>query len=102
MKILEREGQRLQKMMQARGKVFQASTAMHQTKMTNNSSLQLGLKQIFVAIERFSADTVHGYEELHVHIEHSRLSQENPAATSAILKIGEKQAILNLRLDALP
>jgi hypothetical protein len=62
----------------------------------------LGLKQIFVAIERFSADTVHGYEELHVHIEHSRLSQENPAATSAILKIGEKQAILNLRLDALP
>jgi hypothetical protein len=80
MKILEREGQRLQKMMQARGKVFQASSAMHQTKMTNNSSLQLGLKQIFVAIERFSADTMHGYEELHVHIEHSRLSQENPAA----------------------
>ncbi|KAL9358230.1 hypothetical protein Peur_051483 [Populus x canadensis] len=80
MKILEREGQRLQKMMQARGKVFQASTAMHHTKMTNNSSLQLGLKQIFVAIERFSADTMHGYEELHVHIEHSRLSQENPAA----------------------
>uniref|UniRef100_A0A6M2F345 DUF632 domain-containing protein n=1 Tax=Populus davidiana TaxID=266767 RepID=A0A6M2F345_9ROSI len=80
MKILEREGQRLQKMMQARGKVFQASTAMHQTKMTNNSSLKFGLKQIFVAIERFSADTMHGYEELHVHIEHSRPSQENPAA----------------------
>ncbi|KAJ6921016.1 protein ALTERED PHOSPHATEARVATION RESPONSE 1-like [Populus alba x Populus x berolinensis] len=80
MKILEREGQRLQKMMQARGKVFQASTAMHQTKMTNNSSLKFGLKQIFVAIERFSADTMHGYEELHVHIEHSRPSQEIPAA----------------------
>ncbi|XP_011041260.1 PREDICTED: uncharacterized protein LOC105137263 [Populus euphratica] len=80
MKILEREGQRLQKMMQARGKVFQASTAMHQIKMTNSSSLHLGLKQIFVAIERFSADTMHGYEELHLHVEHSRPSQENPAA----------------------
>ncbi|KAG5246576.1 nitrate regulatory gene2 protein [Salix suchowensis] len=81
MKILEREGQRLQKMMQARGKVyFQASEATHQTKTTNNSSLQLGLKQIFVAIERFSADNMHAYEELHGHVEHSRLSQENPAA----------------------
>ncbi|KAJ6680932.1 hypothetical protein OIU74_019420 [Salix koriyanagi] len=80
-KILEREGQRLQKMMQARGKVyFQASEATHQTKTTNNSSLQLGLKQIFVAIERFSADNMHAYEELHGHVEHSRLSQENPAA----------------------
>ncbi|KAJ6306233.1 hypothetical protein OIU78_021534 [Salix suchowensis] len=32
------------------------------------------------AIERFSADNMHAYEELHGHVEHSRLSQENPAA----------------------
>jgi hypothetical protein len=80
MKILEREGQRLQKVIQARGKTFQAGRAVHRSEMTDNSSLQFGLRQIFVAIEQFSADTMHGYEELHVHIEHSRLGQENPAA----------------------
>ncbi|CAK7346054.1 unnamed protein product [Dovyalis caffra] len=80
MKILEREGQRLQKVMQARGKMFQVGRTVHQSETINNSSLQLGLKQIFVAIEQFSAENMHGYEELHVHVEHSRLSEENPAS----------------------
>ncbi|KAJ6336696.1 hypothetical protein OIU76_006549 [Salix suchowensis] len=80
-KILEREGQRLQKVIQARGRPFQAGgRAVHRSEMTSNSSLQFGLRQVFVAIEQFSADAMQGYEELHVHIEHGRLSQENPAA----------------------
>lgn len=79
MKILEKEEQRMQKVMQARGKMLLAARdasgallhgeALHQSEITNNSSLQLGLKQIFTAIERFSTKTVQAYEELHVHIE---------------------------------
>ncbi|KAJ6684643.1 F5M15.15 [Salix purpurea] len=80
-KILEREGQRLQKVIQARGRPFQAGgRAVHRSEITDNSSLQFGLRQVLVAIEQFSADAMRGYEELHVHIEHGRLGQENPAA----------------------
>ncbi|XP_020535443.1 protein ALTERED PHOSPHATE STARVATION RESPONSE 1 isoform X2 [Jatropha curcas] len=76
MKILEREEKRMQKVLQARGKKMCAVTgrAVHQSEMTNNNSLQFGLRQIFMAIEKFSAKSVQFYEELHVHVEESSLT----------------------------
>ncbi|KAJ9165880.1 hypothetical protein P3X46_020697 [Hevea brasiliensis] len=85
-KILEREEKRMQKVMQAQGKkMFLASGdargtpflggAVRQSEMTNRSSLQSNLKQIFVAIEKFSANSVQVYKELHVHVEECSLTR---------------------------
>ncbi|KAG8654512.1 protein ALTERED PHOSPHATE STARVATION RESPONSE 1 [Manihot esculenta] len=82
-KILEREEKRMQKLMQARvKKTFLASKdvngtpfpggAVHQSEVTHNSSLQSNLKQLFMAIEKFSSNSVQAYEELHVLVEEGR------------------------------
>lgn len=41
------------------------------------SSIQLGLKQIFEAMERFGDTSMKAYEELHLRSEEYRLDREN-------------------------
>ncbi|KAF6157778.1 hypothetical protein GIB67_038246 [Kingdonia uniflora] len=50
---------------------------MHTSDTANISSLQLGLKQIFEAMERFTANSMSVYEQLRVRSEEERLAQEN-------------------------
>ncbi|KAF2324763.1 hypothetical protein GH714_016691 [Hevea brasiliensis] len=87
-KILGRKEKRMQKVMQPRGKkMFLASKdairssfsggAVLQSEMTNNNSLESSLKQIFMAIEKFSANNVQLYEELHVLAEEGSLTRRN-------------------------
>ncbi|XP_002510652.2 protein ALTERED PHOSPHATE STARVATION RESPONSE 1 [Ricinus communis] len=88
MKVLERKEKKIQKVLQSRGKKMLLPTkdlkgtqfsggAVHQSEVTYNSSLHLGLKQIFTAIEKFSADNVQIYEELHVYIDESNPTRGN-------------------------
>ncbi|XP_043713607.1 protein ALTERED PHOSPHATE STARVATION RESPONSE 1-like [Telopea speciosissima] len=82
-KGLEREEQKMQKAIQALDKKIDmvsgqgTGVLVHQRDMSNISSLQSGLKQIFDAMERFTANSMQAYEELHVRIEEGRLAQEN-------------------------
>ncbi|OVA15630.1 protein of unknown function DUF632 [Macleaya cordata] len=86
-KALEREEQKMQKAVQAMDKqlvlVSRQSTGLpvhgqmvHQGG-TGNSSLQSGLKLIFEAMERFTANSMQAYEQLRVRIEEDRLAREN-------------------------
>ncbi|KAM3710977.1 hypothetical protein ACJW31_01G072900 [Castanea mollissima] len=70
LKILEREEQRIQKMVQAQEKKM--GTVLPQSEIRNTSSLLSGLKQIFAALERFSANSLQAHEELCQHIQENR------------------------------
>ncbi|XP_043709822.1 protein ALTERED PHOSPHATE STARVATION RESPONSE 1 isoform X2 [Telopea speciosissima] len=87
-KTLEREEQKMQKAMQALDKkivmvsgqgtgVLVPEQIVHQSNMGTISSLQSGLKQIFDAMERFTASSMEAYEELRVRIEEDRIAREN-------------------------
>lgn len=52
----------------------------HQGQIAEASSLQLGLKQIFEAMENFTATSIKAYEELHLRSEEERVAQDNPKA----------------------
>ena len=67
LKILEREEQRIQKMVQAQEKKM--GTVLSRSEIRNTSSLLSGLKQIFAALERFSANSLQAHEELCQHIQ---------------------------------
>jgi hypothetical protein len=66
-KVLEMEEQRIQKMAQAQEKKM--GPVLPRTEIPNTSSLMSGLKQIFTAMERFTANSLQAYEELCVHIQ---------------------------------
>ena len=66
-KNLEKNEQKMQKMMQAGEKKM--------TDTINFGNLQSGLQQIFVAMERFTASLVQAYDELHVSIEDATIAQ---------------------------
>nr|XP_023887843.1 nitrate regulatory gene2 protein-like [Quercus suber]XP_023887845.1 nitrate regulatory gene2 protein-like [Quercus suber] len=70
LKILEREEQRIQKMVQAQEKKM--GTVLPRSEIRNTSSLLSGLKQIFAALERFSANSLQAHEELCQHIQENR------------------------------
>ncbi|KAJ4964220.1 hypothetical protein NE237_024159 [Protea cynaroides] len=87
-KGLEREELKMQKAIQALDKkivmvsgqgtgVLVPEQLARQTNMSNISSLQTGLKQIFDAMERFADNSMQAYEELRVRIEEDRLAREN-------------------------
>ncbi|XP_042507297.1 protein ALTERED PHOSPHATE STARVATION RESPONSE 1 [Macadamia integrifolia] len=87
-KSLEREEQKMQKEMQALDKkivmvsrqgtvVLAPEHIVRQSNMSNISSLQSGLKQIFDAMEKFTANSVRAYEDLRVRIEECRIAREN-------------------------
>ncbi|KAJ4823980.1 hypothetical protein Tsubulata_038205 [Turnera subulata] len=95
MKRLEREGQRMQKLMQGRQRKLYLTAmdssgvaipgrAVHQSDIISNVSFQLGLKQIFMAMEKLSSDTVQKYEELHMRIEEEKTAKENPEASNPL------------------
>ncbi|KAJ0085088.1 hypothetical protein Patl1_09424 [Pistacia atlantica] len=73
-KISEREEQKIQKVIQARDK------RMILLAREGSGSMQSGLKQIFMAIEKFAANSKQAYDELHVRIEERRVSQMMPAS----------------------
>ncbi|KAJ8772681.1 hypothetical protein K2173_027858 [Erythroxylum novogranatense] len=64
LKALEREDQRLHKLMQAKN-LF--AEGMNRSERIKDCNLQFGLQQIFIAIEKFSASSVKMYEELQFH-----------------------------------
>ncbi|KAJ4965478.1 hypothetical protein NE237_017327 [Protea cynaroides] len=85
---LEKEEQKIQKVMQALDKkiamvsgqgtaVLVPEQIVHQSNMSNISSLQSGLKQIFDAMERFTANSMQVYDEFRARIEEDRLAREN-------------------------
>ncbi|XP_031254595.1 nitrate regulatory gene2 protein-like isoform X2 [Pistacia vera] len=65
-KTSEREEQKIQKVIQARDK------RMILLAREGSGSMQSGLKQIFMAIEKFAANSKQAYDELHVRIEERR------------------------------
>lgn len=69
-KILEMEEQRIQKMVQAQEKKM--GPVLPRSEVPKPSSLMSDLKQIFVAMERFTANSVQAYEELCVHIQEDK------------------------------
>ncbi|XP_022769327.1 nitrate regulatory gene2 protein-like [Durio zibethinus] len=88
-KILEKEEQKMKKMMQARVKKMtllarEESAALLPRETTRGSdikdatSLQYGLKQIFIAMEKHATQSRQAYEELQKYIEEGRASQDNP------------------------
>lgn len=76
LKMLEREEQKMLKVIQGREKnvvLFAGqkgnSFVLNHNEITRCSNLQLGLKQIFVAMEKFMANSLQVYEELRIRIE---------------------------------
>lgn len=70
LKILEREEQKIQKVVQAQEK--RMGRVLPRSEFPNTISLLSGLKQIFAALERFSANSVQAYEELCLRIQENR------------------------------
>lgn len=77
-KILEREEEKMQRVLQAREK-RRTLLAREGNKITNTGSLQSGLEQTFMAVERFAAKSKQVYDELCVRIEEGKFSQMNSA-----------------------
>ncbi|KAL5847971.1 hypothetical protein ACOSQ3_011495 [Xanthoceras sorbifolium] len=73
-KILEREEQKMQKVIHVREKKMTLSAR----EGSGTGSLQSGLKQIFMAIERYAANFKQAYDELHMRIEEVKFTQMNP------------------------
>lgn len=79
-KIMEREERKIHKLMQSRESNMVVSAADKEnnqfgiTRSTSNS-MRLGLKQIFMALEKFAGNSVQVYEELGVRIEELRHEQ---------------------------
>lgn len=73
LKILEREEKKMQKAMQEREKKM-TSLAREWNKITSTGSLHSGLKQSFMAIERFAANSEQAYDELHLRIEEGKFT----------------------------
>ncbi|KAF5193046.1 DNA-directed RNA polymerase subunit beta, putative (DUF630 and DUF632) [Thalictrum thalictroides] len=85
-KLLEREEQKMQKEWHSTDKKMALVSGqgigipgqmVHQSDTANSSSLHMGLKQIFEAMERFTASSMKAYEELQLRWEEDRLGQEN-------------------------
>lgn len=77
-KILEREEQKMQKLMQGReknmallgGHTHQKGTSfVNHSEIIRYSNLQLGLKHVFLAMEKFMENSMQVYEELRIRIE---------------------------------
>ncbi|CBI18874.3 unnamed protein product, partial [Vitis vinifera] len=85
-KNLEKKEQKMQKVMQAGEKKMTLEpgesgsllpgVAVKHAQMINVGSLQSGLRQIFEAMERFTANLMQSYEELLVSIEDAKCAQE--------------------------
>lgn len=73
LKMLERVEQKMQKAMQAQGKKMTAS-AREWNKITSTGGLHSGLKQSFMAIERFAANSEQAYDELRLRIEEGKFT----------------------------
>lgn len=74
LKILEREEQKIQKVVQAQEK--RMGRVLPRSEFPNTISLLSGLKQIFAALERFSANSVQAYEELCLRIQENSSRSE--------------------------
>ncbi|XP_058090719.1 protein ALTERED PHOSPHATE STARVATION RESPONSE 1-like [Magnolia sinica] len=88
-KALEREQQKMHKAVDTVNKklvLVSEESGLPRPELINESytanvdSLQVGLKQIFEAMEKFSAESMKAYEELHTRSEEERLAQENAKA----------------------
>ncbi|XP_077231148.1 protein ALTERED PHOSPHATE STARVATION RESPONSE 1-like [Tasmannia lanceolata] len=87
LKSLEREEQKMQKTLDAVNKnlvlvseqsgITLPGRIVHRNYTGDVGSLQMGLKQIFEAMEKFSADSMKVYQELHRRSEEDRLAREN-------------------------
>uniref|UniRef100_A0A803NJY1 DUF632 domain-containing protein n=1 Tax=Cannabis sativa TaxID=3483 RepID=A0A803NJY1_CANSA len=77
-KIFEREEQKMVKLIQGREKNLVTSFVLNHSDIIKCNDLQLGLKQIFMAMEKFMANSIQVYEELRLRIE--QLSEYNAAA----------------------
>ncbi|KAL4273018.1 hypothetical protein GQ457_13G007880 [Hibiscus cannabinus] len=88
-KMLEKEGQMMQKLMQAQAKkmarlareesdVILPRDTTHRSDIRDANSLPYGLKQLFVAMEKLATHSKQAYEELHNCIEESKAAQDNP------------------------
>ncbi|XVE94438.1 hypothetical protein REPUB_Repub02eG0008500 [Reevesia pubescens] len=87
-KILEKEDQKMQKIMQARVKkmtllateeidVLLPKDTTHHSDIRDATSLHYGLKQIFMAMEKLAIHSKEAYEELHKCIEEGRATKDN-------------------------
>ncbi|KAK8705731.1 hypothetical protein V6N13_049325 [Hibiscus sabdariffa] len=88
-KMLEKEGQMMQKLMQAQAKkmarlareesdVILPRDTTHRSDIRDANSLPYGLKQLFMAMEKLATHSRQAYEELHNCIEESKAAQDNP------------------------
>ncbi|KAI9201566.1 hypothetical protein LWI28_025388 [Acer negundo] len=73
-KILEKEEQKMQKVFHIHDKKMTLPTR----EGSGIGSLHSGLKQIFIAIERYATNFKQVYDELHIRIEEGKFSQMNP------------------------
>ncbi|KAF9622241.1 hypothetical protein IFM89_030283 [Coptis chinensis] len=87
-KLLEKKEQKMQKEWQVIDKKMAMVSGqgiglpmpgeiVHQSDTANINSLHLGLKQIFDAMEKFTASSMQAYEELQLRCEEDRLAREN-------------------------
>lgn len=84
LRIMEREQQELRKAVEAQNKKLvhvSGESALVLSEHSEASNLQVGLGQIFEAMENFSASTLKAYEELHSRAEEERLARENEKVT---------------------
>ncbi|XP_050228335.1 protein ALTERED PHOSPHATE STARVATION RESPONSE 1-like [Mercurialis annua] len=81
MKILEKKEKMMQRILQSRSKnasgIQFSREGVHRSEVTYNGSFHLSLRQIFMAMEKFSANSVKVYEELHMMIEKYSLNRGN-------------------------
>ncbi|PPD91868.1 hypothetical protein GOBAR_DD11178 [Gossypium barbadense] len=88
-KMLEKEGQKMQKLMQAQVKkmtriareesdVLLPRDATPRSDIRDATSLVNGLKQIFMGMEKLANHSRQAYEELHKYMEESKATQEYP------------------------
>ncbi|KAL5557754.1 hypothetical protein UlMin_033965 [Ulmus minor] len=75
-KFLEKEEQKMQKVIQSREKLVfvlaghkQSSKVLNQNETCTSSNFQIGLKRIFTAMEKFMTNSIEVYEELCLRIE---------------------------------
>ncbi|KAK2660865.1 hypothetical protein Ddye_007398 [Dipteronia dyeriana] len=73
-KIMEREEQKMQKVFHVRDKKM----TLPAREGSGIGSLHSGLKQIFIAIERYAANSKQVYDEIHIRIEEGKFNQMNP------------------------
>lgn len=84
LRIMEREEQEMRKTVENQNKklvVVSGQSILTVSEHTEAGSMQSNLRQIFEAMENFSASTLKAYEELHIRAEEERSARENEKVT---------------------